>query len=232
MNAFIFTFNVTNFDIESEQQIEQLVWDFGDIYASEIDGQVTLTFASSITVESRIDFVLDAIGFLNGLNPAVEVLSIDHDLVGTSDIASRAKCDRETVRKWVNSLRGSGDFPTPIGRINGGRKIWDWSTVNEWLKAKGHFDSKVSGLTRDEFARLDALIRTRTWERVLENRPFSLNLAGWPVVSSEVLKIFTTQHESLVIGLANSSLDWHSAGLGKYKFDNRNLEAEMWEEIA
>lgn len=230
MNTFIFTLNIGNFDMDSEDQAEQLDWEFSDIYASQIDDEITLTFVSSSMVESRVDFVLDAISFLNGLNPRIEVLSIDPDLVGTSDIASRVGCDRETVRKWANSMRGAGNFPSPMGRINGGRKIWDWPTVNEWLKANGHFDSGQTGLSRDEFARLNALIRTRSWARIPEVRPFSLNAMGWPHLSSEILKAITFQRGTVATGLVTTNLDWRSLDFGRYLLENKSLEIDIWEE--
>lgn len=162
MSTFIFTLIVKNCDIHSVAQMEQLIWERGDIYASETDGEVALTIASIESVESRIDFVHEAISFLNRLTPAIEVLFIDPDLVGISDIASRAGCSREAVRLWANSTRGRGNFPTPIGRVEGGRKIWDWPSVNEWLNANARTESNETGLTRDEFAAVNGLIRNKT----------------------------------------------------------------------
>lgn len=165
MNSFTFTLIVKNLDIESAEQANQLDWTKADFYASQIDGQTTLTVASAVEVENRVEFALDAMAFLNGLNPTIEVLAVAPDLVGTSDIAFRAGIDRETIRTWANASRGSGDFPTPLARLGGERKIWDWPTVNQWLKEHNRLDSTEVGLSRDEFSRLDSLLRARAGRR-------------------------------------------------------------------
>lgn len=164
MESFTFAVVVENFDPTSDEQAEQLDWELADIYASQIDDFVYLTISSVGQVDDRIDFAIDAILFLRRISPSIEVTSVVQDLVGATDIAVRSGFDRETVRTWATASRGPGDFPMPVARLNGGRKIWDWPSVSDWLKKNNLFSSNESGLTRKEFARLDALVRSSSWE--------------------------------------------------------------------
>ncbi|MEI9906953.1 MAG: hypothetical protein WDO06_02745 [Actinomycetota bacterium] len=76
METFIFSLIVQNFDFESDAQADQLDWDKADIYASNLDGQAIFTLASVQDVQDRLSFALEAIAFLNGLDPAIEVLAV------------------------------------------------------------------------------------------------------------------------------------------------------------
>ncbi|MFC8829382.1 hypothetical protein ACFT9I_29005 [Streptomyces sp. NPDC057137] len=89
-------------------------------------------------------------------NLGIMVTRVDRDLVDAAEIARRIERTRESVRQLIHGERRKGDpFPTPVGSPNG-KKIWEWSTVNEWLRhhVPGAGDPEF-GLTRDEMAVVD-----------------------------------------------------------------------------
>ncbi|MFB7914629.1 hypothetical protein [Streptomyces sp. NPDC056061] len=100
-------------------------------------------------------------------NLDVMVTRIDRDLVDAAEIARRMDRSRESVRQLIQGERRKGEpFPTPVGSPNG-KKIWEWSTVNEWLRSNvpGAGDPEY-GLTRDEMAIVDNwLLRWGTLSR-------------------------------------------------------------------
>ncbi|MEI9906954.1 MAG: hypothetical protein WDO06_02750 [Actinomycetota bacterium] len=46
-----------------------------------------------------------------------------------------------------------------MARLGGDRKVWDWPTVNSWLKEHNRFETHEIGLSRVEFSFLDSLLR-------------------------------------------------------------------------
>ena len=86
----------------------------------------------------------------------VTVKRIDRDLVDAAEIARRVARSRESVRQLIQGERRKGEaFPTPVGAPNG-KKIWEWSIVNEWLRSNvpGVGDAEY-GLSRDEMTIVD-----------------------------------------------------------------------------
>lgn len=68
----------------------------------------------------------------------VSVLRIEpDDLVNMSEIAARLGQSRESIRKYINSERCSGDFPAPISNVTGRSMRWRWNEVAKWLIANG-----------------------------------------------------------------------------------------------
>lgn len=57
----------------------------------------------------------------------------EEDLVSIRDIAERSGTEREAVRLWAAGKRRD-DFPDPAVWLSYGRRLWDWSEVNEWLR--------------------------------------------------------------------------------------------------
>lgn len=237
MDTFIFTLVVKNLDIESAEQANQLDWSKADFYASQIDGQTTLTVASAMEVANRVEFALDAIAFLNGLNPAIEVLAVAPDLVGPSDIAARAGIDRETIRTWANASRGRGDFPTPLARLGGDRKIWDWPTVNRWLKENNRFDSNEVGLTRNEFSQLDALLMAgagrRTRQPNMKQGPISKTVAqivpSDPVALADAIAdLFATSNFKVTPGITGESNRGTEGGIRNFPTSTIVTDASIY----
>ncbi len=84
-------------------------------------------------------------------------LRTDRDLVDASEISRRINRSRESVRQLIQGERRKGSaFPTPVGSPNG-KKIWEWGTVNEWLRSHvpGEHDAERY-LSQGECAVIDA----------------------------------------------------------------------------
>jgi hypothetical protein len=84
---------------------------------------------------------------------------MDRDLVDASEIARRIGRSRESIRQLVAGERRKGvPFPAPVGAPNG-KRIWEWGTVNEWLRSNlpGEGDDERY-LSQDECAIVDAWI--------------------------------------------------------------------------
>lgn len=84
-----------------------------------------------------------------------EVVGLDFDLVNTTEIADRIGRTRQTVRQYVDGLRGPGQFPIPLGSP-GGVRVWDWGSVNEWLRTFDGSGDPEYHPTRDFIAEFNA----------------------------------------------------------------------------
>lgn len=160
-DSLIFHLVVTGLDMADPRHVKALDWPEADIYPSEQDGQQFLTVRSAIPVSDAVDFVLATIAHLSVAAEDLSVEGLDQDLVGTTDIANRIGVNRETVRLWSTAGRGGGNFPPALGVVNAGRKIWDWASVNEWLRAHTTHGADEIGLSRAEHAQVDAMLRCR-----------------------------------------------------------------------
>jgi hypothetical protein len=54
------------------------------------------------------------------------------DIVGVSEIAERARVNRDTVQKWRER---HNDFPGPIATLAAG-PVWSWEAVDRWLRVR------------------------------------------------------------------------------------------------
>ena len=90
----------------------------------------------------------------------VSIISVDQDLVDIPEIARRTSRTRQSVQQLVTGIRGSNDFPTPLG-APGGKRIWDWSSVNEWFRShQAPVDEEV-WLSRSDVAIVNAWLAER-----------------------------------------------------------------------
>lgn len=159
--SLVFHLRVQGLVLSDPELLDRLDWAEADIYPSDIDGLSLLTVRSVTPVPDAVDFVLDAVSHLASVAPGVTVEGIDQDLVGATDIATRVGVSREMARLWTTGGRGPGGFPSPLGVVNGGRRVWDWASVNDWLLTGTDHGQPESGLTRSEYARVEALLRCR-----------------------------------------------------------------------
>jgi hypothetical protein len=116
------------------QQFERLAEWVGDRDGmASSDGQTIATLFFGVSDCDKLHVLLhDAVRDLRGAG--FEVVGLDFDLVNTTEIADRIGRTRQTVRQYVDGLRGPGQFPAPLG-APGGVRVWDWGSVNEWLRA-------------------------------------------------------------------------------------------------
>lgn len=122
-------------DVDS-QQFERVAKWVGerDGMAYSSDGQTIATlFFDEVSDCETLNALLHAA--VRDLRTAgFDVVGLDFDLVNTTEIADRIGRTRQTVRQYVDGLRGPGRFPAPLG-APGGVRVWDWGSVNEWLRA-------------------------------------------------------------------------------------------------
>ena len=59
------------------------------------------------------------------------------DYVTVAEIARRAGCSREYIRKLIKGERGNGYFPTPLAGSSSTTLIYSWLEVSSWL-SKSH----------------------------------------------------------------------------------------------
>jgi hypothetical protein len=123
---------VIDIDPEQFERLAEWVGD-RDGMASLNDGQTIATlFFNDVSECEKLHLVLHEA--VCGLHSAgFEVIGLDFDLVNTTEIADRIGRTRQTVRQYVDGLRGPGGFPAPLG-VPGGVRVWDWGSVNEWLR--------------------------------------------------------------------------------------------------
>lgn len=99
--------------------------------------------------------------FIGRLREAsVTIDGVDLDLVNTSDIADRTGVTRQYVAQLIAGTAGPGDFPQPIGTA-GRSRIWDWGTVNEWMRQMGKAEAEAY-LSFRETCQLEAWLTSET----------------------------------------------------------------------
>jgi hypothetical protein len=118
-----------------KQEFERLATWIGerDGMVSSTDGQTVATLFFDVKDCESLQVLLHDVvrdlradGFL--------VSGLEFDLVNTTEIADRIGRTRQTVRQYVDGVRGPGHFPVPLGSP-GGVRVWDWGSVNEWLRS-------------------------------------------------------------------------------------------------
>lgn len=158
--TYMFTLAVDGVDLTDEDVVEALVSGKLEVYPAVVAGKSTLTYR--VLADSSYDAVIDAVTHLKSLFPSVTVCRVEMDLVSISDIAARLDRPRESVRAWVVGSRGPKDFPSPMTVIGDGVRVWDWPSVNQWLKRKGieGYDDEHL-LSREEIDELNVMLVRR-----------------------------------------------------------------------
>lgn len=87
---------------------------------------------------------------------------VDEDLLTLADIARRAGCSREAVRRYSTAQRGPGGFPPPVtlGRP-GGSTFYRWTEVAAWLRVNTDLAADVDSYAL-ELAYANQLLQARS----------------------------------------------------------------------
>lgn len=184
---------LTGLDIESSETIARIEEArLTDLEWVQTDGRMLVML--QLDTNDPVSDICDVVRRIEHGIPGVTFFGIDLDLVGVSDIALRIGVHRETVRLWSVGARGPGDFPPPIGTVSGalregGRRtgrgnmrIWDWGSVNEWLRQTYSLGDGYQHLTASQIAELDASLRRvkskfdDEWEGWRKHEPKALDL--------------------------------------------------------
>jgi hypothetical protein len=210
---YMFTLEVDGFDLEDEDVVSRFSADSIEAYPASADGQVTITY--NLLSDDPIDAVLDAINHLKRFGTDISVLRVLPDLVNIGDIASRIEAPRDTVRSWVTSSRGPGNFPQSYATIGRGVKIWDWSAVNEWLRAH-HPDLAEDEyfLSREQIDRINASIARKHWKTRGSGVWLSEDSSVGTQTASPQTCICDHSYSRMIAPLALSSVFMYSSSLG------------------
>ena len=158
------TFNVTlvvdNLEL-TDDHLDRLFDVLPDAVPAHIAGLVTV--GSPVEAETAEDAAFALIGTITGLFPDARPCRLDQDLVSISDIAGRVDRTRESVRLLVDGKRGPGAFPSPVGTVGDGIRIWPWAVVVEWFTE--HLGEEVDdpGIPPHVAAVVDASLAARGW---------------------------------------------------------------------
>ena len=118
-------------------------------------GLVTL-FVHASSLDSYREGVLAAAEKLR--SQGFTVVGLDLDLANTTDIADRTGRSRQAIRQYSEGLRGPQGFPAPLGEP-GGVRVWDWGSVNEWLRTSGLGGDPEYHPTREVIADLSTALQ-------------------------------------------------------------------------
>lgn len=135
MSSYGFAWVVEDFDMDDDPTLDRLYETFEDVSAGSVAGRVTVEFVVEATGPSEALF--NTLARFSEAFPHVRVLRLDRDLVSIPDVADRTDRTPESVRLLVNGKRGPGGFPTPVGALGGGTRVWEWAAVVEWLTSAG-----------------------------------------------------------------------------------------------
>lgn len=151
---------------------------------------------------SAVSTAIAVITALEAIDASLRVVDVDEDFVNISDIAARVDRSRQGIRLHVEGHRGPGGFPRHRGVIGDGQKIWDWASVNEWLR------NSMSELADDEVSLLpEHVTEVRSWLRSSESHRI-LRAA-----INQLLSVHRTKHDLSKLNLNSVSLAQWEIGL-------------------
>lgn len=135
MPYYEFAWVVDGFNMDDDATLDRLYETFDDVAAGSVAGRVTVDFV--VDASAPAEALFTTLDRFNEAFPRARVLRLDRDLVAIPDIADRTERTPESVRLLVNGKRGPGDFPTPVGALGGGTRVWEWAAVVEWFDKTG-----------------------------------------------------------------------------------------------
>jgi hypothetical protein len=160
-----------SFEIRTDRDVADLSRDFFDRFDGDF-GSAAGRLTASVVEQDELGTALSAAKTAAMRLEAVGMhpIAVDLDLVSVSDIADRVGRSRQNVRQWVTGERRVGGFPAPLG-TPGGVRVWDWGSVNLWLRQFEGLGDEDQPLTREEAVLVDAWLAER-------RRPVGRNASG------------------------------------------------------
>lgn len=157
MAHFLFSVIVDGLDAQDDAQVDLLAELPEVLVLSDADGAVEVHV--EIEAPASEAAVRAAVLILESAAPGVRVERIELDLVAASDIAERVEVSRQAVTNWATGRRSGPPFPSPLGRIAGGTRVWAWSQVLPWLQASQHATDHETALDYAVIVELNALLQ-------------------------------------------------------------------------
>lgn len=128
-----FAWVVKGFELENNNSLDLLYKTFedADVGASSVAGRVVIDFV--VEASGPFEALFTTFERFTATFPQVQVICLDRDLVSINDIAGRIEQTPDNVILFVVN----NDFPTPVGFVNGGIRVWEWAAVVDWFSSKG-----------------------------------------------------------------------------------------------
>jgi hypothetical protein len=97
------------------------------VFIAEFDREAS-SFSHALT-----SAIADVESAVRGL----QVLRVEpEELVTASEIATRTRRSRESIRQLFEGTRGGGDFPRPTAWLSDRTRLWHWSEVSRWFSTR------------------------------------------------------------------------------------------------
>ncbi|MGI8875135.1 MAG: helix-turn-helix transcriptional regulator [Egibacteraceae bacterium] len=158
MQQFRMALALEGVDYFDDDRIDRLAEEVPDVHWLHAGDEVH----ALLYVEARtaVEAARTAVAAVRSVVPDATPTRVVENFVVTSDIAERVGVNRETVRTWVTGIRGPGGFPRPRAVVGKGSRVWDWATVNTWLRCHYGLGEEGHHLTPLEVADVQAWITT------------------------------------------------------------------------
>lgn len=154
-----FLFVVEGVSIDDDEAVGVIFDQFDGLLAAT-PGQTLLTVSE--VDDNAVDAAQRLVVRLRSALPKMQLIRLDPELVGISDIAERTGRTRQNVAQWVRGERQTSEqepFPSPEGTV--GRSLaWRWAEVNRWLERIGAGDG-MARPSRDESLIIDLMVKQR-----------------------------------------------------------------------
>lgn len=138
-----------------------------DLLFDVLPDAVPASIAGTVTVTSPIeaaDAEMASFALAESITetfPGAIAVRVDQDLVSIPDVAERTDRSRESIRLLVEGKRGPGGFPSPIGIVGDGIRVWPWATVVDWFATSLKQDLGEQGVPPEVAAVVDACLVAR-----------------------------------------------------------------------
>lgn len=143
----------------TDENLDRLFEVLPDAVPASIAGLVTVSAPIEAADAEVATFALAAT--ITEAFPSAIAVRVDQDLVSIPDIAERTDRSRESVRLLVEGKRGPGSFPSPIGTVGDGIRVWPWASVIDWFAASLGHDLGERGVPPEVAAVVDACLAAR-----------------------------------------------------------------------
>lgn len=130
-----------------------------DAVPANVGGLMTLTApVQAPNAETAAFHLVEVVG---EVLPDAIAIRLDQDLVSIPDIAERTGRSRESIRLLVEGKRGPGEFPSPVGTVGDGIRVWPWASILGWFLNEFGEDLGEQAVPAEVAAVVDACLAAR-----------------------------------------------------------------------
>lgn len=143
----------------TDENLDRLFGVLPDAVPASIAGLVTISAPIEAADAEVASFALAET--ITETFPGAIAVRVDQDLVSIPDIAERTDRSRESVRLLIEGKRGPGGFPSPIGTVGDGIRVWPWAAVVDWFATALQRDLGEQVVPPEVAAVVDACLAAR-----------------------------------------------------------------------